>query len=51
VIAVAKVANGNLRTWRAATKKRAREGLMASCKADGLTCKVVAMFDGTPEYF
>jgi Domain of unknown function (DUF4189) len=51
VIAIGRDSNGSLRTRTAATLEEARDGLMAKCREVGVTCKILAVYDGTPEYF
>lgn len=51
VIAIGRDNNGWFHTRKAATGKEARAGLLAKCRETGLTCKILAVFDGTAEYF
>jgi Domain of unknown function (DUF4189) len=51
VIAIGRDNNGSLRTRTAATREEARAGLLAKCRETELTCKILAVFDGTAEYF
>lgn len=51
VILIARDSDRALRTRTAATEREAREGLTDKCREAGVTCKVLAVFDGTAEYF
>ncbi len=51
VILVARDSERSLRTRIDANEKEGRRGLAEKCKADGVTCKILAVFDGRPEYF
>ncbi len=51
VIAIGRDNNRSLRIRTAATREEARAGLLAKCRETGLTCKILAVFDGTAEYF
>jgi hypothetical protein len=51
VILVARDANGVLRTRVAATEREARDGVYAKCREADVTCKILAVFDGTAEYY
>jgi hypothetical protein len=51
VILVARDSNGRLRLRTDANEKEARVNLAQKCKEAGTTCKVLAVFDGRPEWF
>ena len=51
VIAIARDNNRSLRTSIGATKEDARERLRQQCDKAGVSCKILAAFDGSPDYF
>lgn len=51
VILVAQDTNGNLRTRRDVSEQEARAALAENCRKAGVSCRVLATFDGTAEYF
>ena len=51
VILVAQDTKGNLRTRRDVSEQEARAALAESCRKSGVSCRVLATFDGTAEYF
>ena len=51
VILVAQDTKGNLRTRRDVSEQEARAALAQNCRKSGVSCQVLATFDGTAEYF
>jgi hypothetical protein len=51
VIVVARDANRALRTRIAATEREARDGLKAKCREAEVSCQILAVFDGSAEYY
>ena len=51
VILVAQDTKGNLRTRRDVSEQEARAALAENCRKSGVSCRVLATFDGTAEYF
>lgn len=51
VLAIARDNNRALRVSYGATEQEARQMLLRKCAAAGVTCTVLATFDGTAEYF
>jgi Domain of unknown function (DUF4189) len=51
VIAIGRDNNHALRTKIAATPDEAEVGLLSKCIEAGVTCKIMAVFDGAAEYF
>jgi hypothetical protein len=51
VIVVARDSQRSLRTRVDSTEIEARDAMLAKCETDGVSCKILAVFDGTPEYF
>jgi Domain of unknown function (DUF4189) len=50
-IVIARDSDSNLRTRAAATEREARDAIKAKCKEAAVTCEILAVFDGTAEYF
>lgn len=51
VIVIARDENRSLRTRLDASEKEARTALLKKCEVDGVTCKILKIYDGRPEYF
>lgn len=51
VIAVARDSEKKLHVRTDLSEQEARHNIIAKCKAEGVTCRVLAVYDGLQEYF
>lgn len=51
VIVVARDSAGNLRTRTDGSEKEARARLNDKCRSSGVTCTILRVYDGSPEFF